>query len=81
MFLRLGTINIWPSQSTVSTHMPDSMRSKFPHVRVILDCAEFNAECPDSLVLQLRDSGPHSDDALHLNHMKFNRGLAENFLR
>ena len=51
MFLRLGTINIWPSQSTVSTHMPDSMRSKFPHVRVILDCAEFNAECPDSLVL------------------------------
>ena len=51
MYLRFGTIPIWPSRETVNKYMPESMRAKFPNVCVIIDCAEFKVETPSSLTL------------------------------
>ena len=51
MYLRFGTIPIWPSRETVNKCMPESMRAKFPNVRVIIDCAEFKVETSSSLTL------------------------------
>lgn len=51
-YLKCASISWWPSKDTVIRCMPNSMKEKFPTVRVILDCAEFPAENPSSLQLQ-----------------------------
>ena len=51
IFLRLGSVSIWPSKDQVLQSMPNSMRQKFPNCRCIIDCVEFKAEVPSSLYL------------------------------
>lgn len=49
MYMRLGSINIWPSREQVKKSMPISMKEKYPNVRCIIDCVEFKVETPSSL--------------------------------
>ena len=51
MYLRLGSISIWPSREQIAKIMPSSMKEKYPNVRCIIDCVEFKIETPYSLVL------------------------------
>ena len=51
MYLRLGSISIWPSREQIAKIMPSSMKEKYPNVRCIIDCVEFKIETPSSLVL------------------------------
>ena len=51
LYLRLGSVSIWPTQETVRAAMPDSMKEKFPNVRIILDCTEIFVESPSKLQL------------------------------
>jgi hypothetical protein len=50
MYVKLGSIPIWPSMQHVRQVMPNSMREKFPNVKCIIDCVEFKVETPSSLV-------------------------------
>ena len=49
MYLRFGTINIWPNREEVDKTMP-----KYPKTRVILDCTEIKCQIPSSLLLNSR---------------------------
>lgn len=51
LFLKFGTINIWPSQEVVRETMPEAFKEKFPSTRVIIDCTEIKCEMPSSLLL------------------------------
>ena len=51
IYLRLGSICIWPSREQIAKIMPSSMKEKYPNVRCIIDCVEFKIETPSSLVL------------------------------
>lgn len=51
MYLRLGSLCIWPSREQIAKLMPESMKEKYPNVRCIIDCVEFKVETPSSLVL------------------------------
>lgn len=49
MYLRLGSVCIWPSREQIQKSMPQSMKELFPTTRCIIDCAEFKVEVPTSL--------------------------------
>jgi len=49
MYIRLGSICIWPSRDQVALAMPDSMKKTFPSTRCIIDCLEIKVEVPGSL--------------------------------
>lgn len=51
-YLRLGTLNIWPTREVVDQTMPISFREKYPTTRVIIDATEIKVEMPSSLTLQ-----------------------------
>ena len=51
MFLRSGTINIWPSRAEVDRLMPEDFKAKYPNTRVIIDCTEIRCQMPSSLLL------------------------------
>ena len=51
MYLKLGSILIWPTQEQIRNIMPKSMKDKFPNVRCIIDCVEFKVAVPSSLFL------------------------------
>ena len=51
MYVKLGSIPIWPTMHHVAKCMPKSMRIKFPFVKIIIDCVEFRVETASSLVL------------------------------
>lgn len=51
LYLKFGTINIWPPQEVVRETMPDAFKEKFPSTRVIIDCTEIKCEMPSSLLL------------------------------
>lgn len=51
LYLKLGTINIWPSKEQIQKYMPESMSQKYPHVKCIIDCVEFKIAVPNSLFL------------------------------
>ena len=51
MFLRFGTINIWPSRAEVNRLMPEDFKAKYPNTRVIIDCTEIRCQMPSSLLL------------------------------
>ncbi|XP_057296171.1 uncharacterized protein LOC130625115 [Hydractinia symbiolongicarpus] len=51
MYVKLGTICIWPSRSQVQENMPASMKERFANVRCIIDCVEFKIAVPSSLYL------------------------------
>jgi hypothetical protein len=51
MFVKFGSICIWPTREQVQAVMPQSMKDKFPNVRCIIDCVEFKVAVPGSLVI------------------------------
>ena len=51
MYIKLGSLCIWPNASQVKRNMPNSMKEKFPNVKCIIDCVEFKIAVPSSLVL------------------------------
>ena len=51
MYIKLGSIPIWPTMQRVAKCMPKSMRIKFPYVKVIIDRVEFRVESASSLFL------------------------------
>ena len=54
MYLRFGTINIWPTRDEIDKTMPDDFKAKYPKTRVILDCTELKCQMPSSLLLNSR---------------------------
>lgn len=52
MYLKLGSISIWPSKSVILETMPASMKTKYPNLEWIIDAFEIQTERPSSLVLQ-----------------------------
>ena len=54
MYLRFGTINIWPNREEVDKTMPEDFKSKYPKTRVILECTEIKCQIESSLLLNSR---------------------------
>lgn len=52
MYLKLGSINIWPSKDDIQRTMPESMKAKFPNLEWIIDAFEIQTQRPGSLLLQ-----------------------------
>jgi len=52
LYLRLGSLNIWPSRDQVNKTMPASFKDKYPATRVIIDCTEIKTEIASSLLLK-----------------------------
>ena len=38
MYIKLGSLCIWPNASQVKKNMPNSVKTKFPNVKCIIDC-------------------------------------------
>lgn len=51
MYLKLGTINIWPSREVIDATMPEDFKVKYKATRVIIDCTEVKCQMPSSLQL------------------------------
>ena len=51
MYVKLGSISIWPSREQLKETIPNSMKEKYPNVRCIIDCVEFKVEVPVSLII------------------------------
>ena len=54
LYLRLGSLSIWPSKEKILEEMPESFKLKYKETRVIIDCTEIKVEMPSSLVLKSR---------------------------
>ncbi|XP_060595514.1 uncharacterized protein LOC132749672 [Ruditapes philippinarum] len=52
LYLRLGSMNIWPSREQVDKTMPVTFKEKYPTTRVIIDCTELKTEMSSSLLLK-----------------------------
>ena len=35
IYLRLGSLNIWPDREPIDTHMPESIKSKYPSLVLV----------------------------------------------
>ena len=46
MYIKLGSLCIWPYASQVKRNMPNSMKEKFPNVKCIIDWVEFKIAVP-----------------------------------
>ena len=51
MYIKLGSLSIWPSLTQIKQNMPQSMKDKFPNVKCIIDCVEIKVAVPQSLTL------------------------------
>ena len=51
MYLKLGTIDIWPSREVIEKTMPEDFKAKYSSTRVIIDCTEVRCQMPSSLQL------------------------------
>ena len=51
MYVKFGSVCIWPSSQAVKQKLPHSMKEKFPNVRCIIGCVEFKVAVPSSLTL------------------------------
>lgn len=49
IYLKLGSMCIWPDRKKIQMLMPSSMKENFPTTRCIIDCLEFKVEVPSSL--------------------------------
>ena len=56
MYLRLGSLCIWPSKEDIKRTMAESMKEKYPDVEWLIDAFEIQCERPSSLKL-LSQSG------------------------
>ena len=52
VYLRLGSLDIWPTREVIDKTMPISFCEKYPTTRVIIDATEIKVEMPSSLMLQ-----------------------------
>ena len=52
MYLRLGQLDIWPTQDSIRKTMPHSMKEKYPSLEWIIDAFKLQTQRPSSLVLQ-----------------------------
>lgn len=52
MYLRLGSIDIWPTKEEITNTMPQTMLEKFPNLEWIIDAFEIQCERSSSLMLQ-----------------------------
>ena len=52
VYLRLGSLDIWPTREMIDKTMPVSFREKYPTTRVIIDATEIKVEMPSSLMLK-----------------------------
>lgn len=52
MYLKLGSLDIWPTKEYITKTMPDSMKQKFPNLEWIIDAFEIQIQRPSSLMLQ-----------------------------
>ena len=52
MYLRLGSIPIWPKWEHVEATMPEAFRVDYPSTAVIIDATELKCEIPAELSLQ-----------------------------
>ncbi|XP_064641957.1 uncharacterized protein LOC135496527 [Lineus longissimus] len=52
VYLRLGSLCIWPTKEQVKKTMPRTFVDKYPNTRVIIDACEIKTEMPSSLVLK-----------------------------
>ncbi|XP_057310555.1 uncharacterized protein LOC130648519 [Hydractinia symbiolongicarpus] len=51
MYIRVGSICIWPTREQVQKIMPESMKQHFANTRCIIDCLEIKVAVPTSLRL------------------------------
>ncbi|XP_057294591.1 uncharacterized protein LOC130623114 [Hydractinia symbiolongicarpus] len=49
IYLKLGSMCIWPDRKKIQMLTPSSMKENFPTTRCIIDCVEFKVEVPSSL--------------------------------
>ena len=49
MYLKLGSLSIWPQKEQVVQCMPEEFKKKYPSTRCIIDCTEIYSQCPSSL--------------------------------
>jgi hypothetical protein len=52
MYLKLGSLDIWPTKAYITQTMPESMKEKFPNLEWIIDAFEIQIQRPSSLTLQ-----------------------------
>ena len=52
LYLRLGSIPIWPDWEDVAESMPKSFRDTYPDTFIIIDATEIRCQVPSSLSLQ-----------------------------
>ena len=46
MYIKLGSLCIWPNASQVKGNMPNSIKEKFPNAKCIIDCVELKIAVP-----------------------------------
>ena len=51
MFLRLGSLPVWPTKQAIQMSMPETFKEKFPQAEWIIDAFEIQTERPSSLSL------------------------------
>ena len=52
MYLKLGSLNIWPTKDYIRSTMPETIKEKFPDLDWIVDAFELQIQRPTSLCLQ-----------------------------
>jgi hypothetical protein len=52
IFLKLGSINIWPTREKIRANTPVSVKDKYPNLEWIIDAFEISCERPSSLYVQ-----------------------------
>ena len=52
MYLKLGTIDIWPTKEQILANMPLLVQEKYPNLEWIIDAFEIGCERPSSLYIQ-----------------------------
>lgn len=52
LYVRLGTLKIWPHRNVIMQEMPKAFKEEYPNNIIIIDCTELKIQCPSSLVVQ-----------------------------
>ena len=52
LYVRLGSLKIWPTRNVILDNMPKKMKEEYPNTIIIFDCTEIRIQCPSALMLQ-----------------------------
>lgn len=52
IYLRLGSLVIWPHRDVIIAKMPPDFRHEYPRTMIIIDCLELNVQMPSSRQMQ-----------------------------